>query len=146
MYRCDGEYELSIFHTGKKHFLRKPSQKDYHYYGYLKMSGDQIAYVSQAAQGVRLMVDGHKECSADILQENSDHVEEKLYTGLSSGDYFRLQGSRSLYTTMGTKVSVSFELKCSYFNNLRNSVNRLSKDVVKRLMLDKPFNKQLDES
>ena len=146
--RCDGEYELSIPPTEEieKHLQelsRKPRQKHYDYYGYLSMTGDQIAYVSQAAQswqGVRLMVDGHKECGADILQENYDHVEEKLYIGLSDD----FQGS-SLNTTMATKVFVNFKLKYSYFNNLRNSVNRLSKNVVRRLMLDNPFNKQLGE-
>ena len=108
------------------------------------MEGDQIAYVSQAAQprqGVKLIANGHEVCGADILIENHDHVEEKLYIGLSKDNVSKLPKS----IVEGSVVCVKFVLKYTYFNNLIKSVRSLSKNTIQRLMLTEPRSIQLAE-
>ena len=123
---------------------RKPCQTSYHCYAYLNMDGDEIEYVCQAAQGVKLIASGREICSADIL-ENCDHVEDKLHIGLSMTNFCRLQRS-ALNIVERSKVCVNFVLKHTYFDSLNNSVKRLSKNMIERLMLTEPCRVQLDKS
>lgn len=94
-----------------------------------------MSQAAQTWQGVKLMYGGQEVCRADILPENFDHVEEKLYIGLSSDNFSKLQKS-GLSTISCARVYVRFELKNSYFNSLLNSVKRLPRDVIKQLVLD----------
>lgn len=110
-------------------------------YGYIGLSGDQIAYAVQAAQdkeGVTLTYNGDTVCTADILAENYSHVEEKLYIGFDRDGVTKLNHSECPLTQGPSKLTVhiSFKLKHSYFNNLQKSLDRLHSDIIQRLTPD----------
>ena len=110
-------------------------------YGYINLSGDQIAYAVQAAQdreGVTLKYDGNTICTADILSENYSHVEEKLYIGFDL-DGVRLLNHSECPVANGPcsfSVHICFKLKHSYFNNLQRALERLRPDIIRRLNPD----------
>ena len=137
--RCDGNYQLVIFESleeirmNLQKFSRKFQPKDHYFYAYLNMNGDQIAYVSHAAQrwkGVKFTYEAEEVCSADILQENHDHTENKLYIRFSQKEFSTLKSS------LHPNLYVKFELKHSYFDDLQKSIKNLSNDTLQRLMLD----------
>ena len=99
------------------------------------MNGDQITYVSHAAQnwkGVKFICHAREVCSASILQENHNHTENKLYIGFPQKEFSNLEKSG---LNLKQHLYVKFELKHSYFNNLQDSIKNLSSDTIQRLML-----------
>ena len=110
-------------------------------YGYIVLSGDQIAYAVQAAQdkeGVTLTYGGNTICTADILSENYSHVEDKLYIGFDREGVTKMIHSECPVTQgpSNFKVHIGFKLKHSYFKNLKRSLERLKPDIIQRLMPD----------
>ena len=87
-------------------------------YGYIVLSGDQIAYAVQAAQdkeGVTLTYGGNTICTADILSENYSHVEDKLYIGFDRDGVTKMIHSECPVTQgpSSFKVHIGFKLKHS---------------------------------
>ena len=141
--RCNGNHQLVLHQAGLKRPNWMTRESDFRHvrYGYISLSGDQIAYAVQAAQdkeGVTLTYDGNTVCTADILSENYSHVEEKLYIGFDRDRVTRLNHSDCpvLQGPCSFNVNVSFKLKHSYFNNLRKSLDRLRPDTIQRLTPD----------
>lgn len=120
--------------------LKHSDPKPYHKrFGYIQgLDGDQIAYAAQASRGVCIMYknQGTKVCSADILQENFTHTEEKLYLAFNGDSITELEKSQ-FKVTRGHgkfKVYVKFELKYTYFENLENAVESVSDEVIQKIM------------
>ena len=110
--------------------------------GYLKMSGDRIAYAVQATRrydAVSLMHNGPPVCSADILQENYSHTDERLYIGLNSNNVLKLCRNSPFAVSLNDcefQADVKFKLKQSYFTNLRDSVNQISGGMIMKIVPD----------
>ena len=135
-YRCDGEYML---HMESEHTI-PPWQKSGPYHsrlGYIAgLNGDQISYATQSSRKVTIMFkNGHDaEYPADILPKNYHHTEERLYLGFNQSQFKAM--SNHIASPQGVPVVVRFELKYQYFDRLRDSVKRLPKDVIPRIVLD----------
>ena len=94
--------------------------------GYLSgLDGDQIAYCTQASEGIALQCHGHI-CHAEILRVNYRRTDNKLYVCIDT---------RGAKLEKEVEVTAAFDLKVTYFDRLCDSVSRLSKNVgiVKRL-------------
>ena len=105
--------------------------------GYLKMSGDRIAYAVQATRrygAVSLMHNGSPVCSADILQENYNHTDERLYIALDSVNALKLSFAFPSNVYIEFQAYVKFELKHSYFSNLQDSVDRISDEMITKIV------------
>ena len=142
-YRCNGDYQLVLHQSGLKRPAWMTRESDFRHvrYGYIVLSGDQIAYAVQAAQdkeGVTLTYNGNTICTCDILSENYSHVEDKLYVGFERDDVSKMNHSDCPVTQGPSSftVHVSFKLKHSYFNNLKKSLDRLKPDIIRRLTPD----------
>ena len=70
------------------------------------------------------------EVKADILRQNYQHTEEKLYVAFDSENVKKFDR----YNPPRGPVYVEFELKHSYFNNLHKSLEKLPPKVVARLL------------
>lgn len=122
--------------------LRPPTDARYRRYGYLDdISGDQVAYATQASQG-SLYIVTHNEvtiCKADILRDNYNHTEERLYVAFEAQEENKLRqhfsvvaGSRGGVCISG--ISVRFLLKHSYFNNLRSCVSKMGPSIIQKIV------------
>ena len=134
--RCSGEYTLVLHQAG----LRKPpwltrSEEPVgkqQRFGFISgMSGDQIAYATQASEAAYIELN----IKARILIENFSHGEERLYITFDEQNSKRLQESLQLGREQWTgKVHVRFELKHSYFQNLHRALDSLSCDIIDKLV------------
>lgn len=131
--RCDGEYQLLLdgntpFH--KSIGLRNNFNTQVHLTG---LNGDQISYATQASRIVTITTAHNIVIQASILPRNYNHTEEKLYLGSNEHrKIFSLLKNRQ----QSIKVNVKFELKHEYFDRLRDSVARVSPEVVSRIVPD----------
>ena len=120
----------------------KPFHKRFGYL--LDMNGDQIAYATQASEGVVIVQDGSI-IKADILRENFHHIEERLYVAFDRENIPMLEKClRISRDTCRRKVNVRFELKHSYFDSLHRSLNQLRLEVVSRILPEEEDFSQVD--
>ena len=109
------------------------------HFGYLLgLNGDQIAYATQASEGAFIMHEGQK-VEVQILRENYSYADERLYIALDEINFEILEKSNiiSVSNTIfqsQVKLKVEFELKHSYFNSLHSSVERLSPEIIARIL------------
>ena len=141
MYRCNDRYTVVLRRAGvkKPEWIRQLDDSRYRRVGYLKMSGDRIAYAVQAASAVSLMHNGSPVCSADILQENYSYTDERLYIGLDSDNVLKLCTNSPFDVSLNDfefQADVKFKLKQSYFTNLRDSVNQISGRMITKIVPD----------
>ena len=109
-------------------------------YAYIHgMTGDQMMYVAQASEGVYICDPSNKRrvTKADILiGESVTKLDDKLLLGFRARQasdlemYFRIGEGASVWVT----VDANFEVKHSYFQMLRRSLNNLSDDAIERIM------------
>lgn len=116
-------------------WLQSEHSFDYKRFGYIKgLSGDQIAYASQASEAVYVSLQGGAEVKLEILMDNYLHIEERLYTAVHRDNYHSLQSCLHLTNApCEVMVAVRFDLKHSYFNQLHKSLQHLSEEVISRL-------------
>lgn len=140
-YRCNGVYQLHLTQAGAKRpeWMRRDNDSRHRRFGYLHgLSGDQIAYATQASQGWLFIYNqGHQVCKADILPENYSHTEERLAIAFDiQGEQMLQSGFPESRTRSQTsfQVTVNFQLKHSYFKNLKNCINRLTPPVINKIM------------
>ena len=111
----------------------------YMHFGYiLGLNGDQIAYATQASKGAFIMHEGQK-VEVHILWENYSHTDERLYIALDERNFVILEKFNVLSVSSAifksqVKLKVEFELKHSYFNSLHDSVERLSPEIIARVL------------
>lgn len=101
----------------------KHKHPDYCFYGYLEgLSSDNLAFVSQASTGVTIKL--HKESyTADTFRQRATG---RLVAAFKQ-DYSKVFCSKSC-------VSVTFNVKDSYFNDLLRSVKNLNPSIISRIM------------
>ena len=95
------------------------------------MSGDQMMYVAQASECVYILRNGQR-AKADILPgEVLSKVDGKLFIAFN-----QWEASKCLRKGVGNsdKVMVEFEVKHSFFDDLRRSLNYLSDGAIARIL------------
>lgn len=146
-YRCDGDYTLVLHQDG----LKKPpwlwEAKDFSRFGYLEgMIGDKIVYATQASGTVILRFTKPNDCMstviAIILLESFHKADNRLYIGFDSQNVIKLQ--KCLHVPDERKkdhckviVQAQFKIKHSYFRNLHKAVDKLSPEVIAKLLPEK---------
>ena len=97
----------------------------------LGISGDNIAYVTQASDHVTL---AYKKGSikGSILSDNFFHTEEVLYVDVDERDLSRCFNLSTKECRL--HVNVQFALKVSYFDSLQRFVCSLTPPIIKRLL------------
>ena len=119
--------------------MKKESNRSHRRFGYLVgLNGDQIAYATQASEGAFIVHEG-TEIKVNVLMENFNHVEERMYIALDKDNLDKLEKLKTLSVSKAPfkshlKLKVEFELKHSYFNNLHVAVERLSPEVIARIV------------
>ena len=110
-------------------------------YGFLEnVTADQIAYATQACEAVFIVSpDRTRELRMEILRENYNHTDEKLYVAFrkdESNKLCRIISSRSLPEgeTIFLALLVEFEVKHEYFDSLVKTVNSMHQGIIKRLL------------
>ena len=122
VYRCDGTFTFVVDREGWMYLLG--------------ISGDNIAYVTQASDSfVMLLKNGH-EIRGRISNENFGHIEEILYLDVDEMNLRHLN-----ITKARERVDVKFNLKDRYFISLHRFVESLSRDIIGCLLPSKfpPF-------
>lgn len=109
-------------------------KEDSGYTWYLQgISGDDIAYVTQACNNRESVSISHESCEikAAISRENYHHTKNVLYLDFCEklfNEHFSASENKNKW-----KVSVKFLLKKSYFFNLQGIIRSLSSEVTQRL-------------
>ena len=145
-FRCDGHYNVTVFHPGLK-----PYQIDHHHeeafvrFGLItggNLNGDTISYIKQACADTENVVlhFSNVTVKADIVNGNSPKrrevdvlliafTEEELSKLIEQ--HFRVKK----YEVELEDVYVSFTLKWSYFDRLHDALDKLSTEVLERIVL-----------
>lgn len=110
-------------------------------YGFLlNVSTDQIAYASQASEGAFIVSqDRELEVRLEILKENYQHSDEKMYISFKETQLSALRAMASQEISPQNRLcfnnlTVEFEVKHSYFNALVKAVNRLPVGNIDRIL------------
>ena len=133
---------LVLYQYGAKppNIRRAPDGARYRRYGFLNgITGDQVAYATQASQGmINILSLGNVNiCKADILRDNYNHIDEKLYIAFEVQEDQRLQGGFNEARLRGKvqfPVNVRFVLKHTYFRNLKYCVGHISSEVIEKIV------------
>ncbi len=134
--RCNGVYSLVLHQAGTRPPSVRPPPNNVRYcrYGYLEgISGDQVAYATQASQGSFYILNdrGISICRADILRDNYTHTEEILYIAFEEQEERKLNYQFPVATN---RVRVRFVLKHSYFKNLKLCVAKATDSMIQKIV------------
>ena len=122
--RCDGVLRLVV---------EKQGQQNFRSMYLLGISGDNIAYVTQASNFFEMKTEGSNVVFGEISKDNFKHTEDVLYVRVK--EYFKfLKEFRVLPQRFEKEFTVCFNLKSHYFQNLGNFVNSLSDVMISRLI------------
>ena len=106
-------------------------------YAYItNMSGDQMMYVAQASQYVYIVRNEQRVAMAEIIPGGDlNKIDGKLLIAFNKSEALKFERSYQI-GALGCWVEViaNFEVKHSYFNDLRRSLNNLSDDAIARIM------------
>ena len=137
MCRCNGQYKLVLHQAGLKspNWMRFEADPWHKRYGFVSgLSGDQIAYATQASGGAVITCSGG-EIRASILRENFNQVEERMYIAFDAKSLQKLeQHLHVTRTNCKRDITLRFELKHSYFRNLHDSVQELPQEAIERIV------------
>ena len=145
-YRCDGSYMLVLFQAGlkKPQWMIKEAKIDHKRFGYLEgMKGDQIAYATQASEAVtlRFIKSDNRVATveADILLESFHRADNRLYIAFNLYNAIKLEECLLIPERKGKEyhresVRFHFEIKHSYFQSLHKAINKLSSEVIAKLL------------
>ena len=109
-------------------------------YGYFSnLSADQIAYATQSSEGAFIVSKGGKdEVAVEILRENFEHCDEKMYVAIKDEDEGILSKiiSKPLprNPTNLKNLSIEFEVRHIYFDGLIRAINRIKPEIIARTM------------
>ena len=111
-------------------------------YGYFSnLSADQIAYATQSSEGAFIVSNRGEEkdeIKVEILRENYNYCDEKMYVAIKDKDEGMLSkiSSRPLprRPTDLKNLSIEFEVKHSYFDGLIRAINRIKPEIIARIM------------
>ena len=119
------------------HSLQRRMVEHVRYASIYGMTGDQMMYAAQASEGVFICDHSNKAVSkADILPAGNFHsLSDKLSIGFTQNEASKLE--RCFLMQDGRErrsVYAQFEVKHSYFQMLRRSIDNLSDDAIERIM------------
>ena len=132
-YRCDGEYEITIYQVGfiPKHL--EVNKKQYFRYGLISgQNGDTISYAKQAGEGAFIHSSGmriHIDTFAHI--HTGDGITFAV-TEEEGNNLVKLNPKAKQVCTFSAYVE--FQLKYSYFNRLHDAICSLPEAVILKLM------------
>ena len=137
LFRCNSQYQLLV---KPQDFAPENIQKHetkYVRYAYITgMSGDQMMYAAQASEYVYVLKDGQHVAKADILPSTYlTAIDRNLLLAFNQYETYKFE---QIYQIKDEECSVlvtaDFEVKHSYFNDLRRSLSNLSNGMIKRIM------------
>ena len=135
--RCDGSYEVLIFND---RYLQKSIEMGRIQHGIiLGISTDDLAYVEQAAIAVKITINTQTSMVIEpkiVKFLPHSNVKNALKIQLSSEHVKKIQNycPELLKNRTKKQLKVNFVLKHSYFANLHKSLEKLSIDVLKKLI------------
>jgi hypothetical protein len=141
LFRCSGEYSLVIYQSGQKpHWIysRNRTSQNWFRFGHLEgIDADKIAYATQSSEAAVIVGKTGNEVMMDIMKENFNHSDERLYVGFVRKEITNL--TKMFPELSGCEITyhgirVEFEVKHGYFNNLIQSVSSVSDNVINRLL------------
>ena len=110
-------------------------------YGFLEnVTADQIAYATQASEAVFIVSqDRCTELKMEILKENYNHSDEKLYVAFREDESYKLSQIISVLSLTQEETVIfgllaEFEVKHHYFDSLVKSVNSMHQGIIRRLL------------
>ena len=109
-------------------------------YGYFSnLSADQIAYATQSSEGAFIVSKGGKdEVAVEILRENFEHCDEKMYVAIKDEDEGMLSKTISKplprSPTNLKNLSIEFEVRHVYFDGLIKAINRIKPEIIARII------------
>ena len=138
---------LVLFQAGlkKPQWMTKEAKIVHKRFGYLEgMKGDQVVYATQASEAVTLRFiksNNHvRTVEADILLESFHRADNRLYIAFDSYNAIKLQECLHISKEKWKEyhkwesIQFHFEIKHSYFQSLHKAVNKLSSDVIAKLL------------
>ena len=126
LYRCDGRFKLVVEQ-------QIPGNNRTIYL--VGISGDNIAYVTQASNSFTIVTEGGA-VLGEISPDNFRHTENVLYIDVSEYRKF-MEKLHILPQQCERQVTVHFNLKSHYFQNLKNFVNSLDDEIISRIIPSK---------
>ena len=120
-----------------KNFVPENTQKheaNYVRYAYITdMSGDQMMYAAQASKYINILRDRQNVAKADILL--SEYLTGDLLIAFNQYEAEKFEQKYQIGDEeCSVLVTADFEVKHSYFNNLRRSLSNLSNGMIERIM------------
>ena len=150
LFRCNSQYQLLV---KPKDFAPENFQKHetkYMRYAYITdMSGDLMMYAAQASECVYVLKDGQHVAKADILPSTYlTAIDRNLLLAFNQYETYKFEQIYQIGDEeCSVLVTVDFEVKHSYFNDLRRSLNNLSNGMIERIMpTEEHFSTGLNES
>ena len=133
-FRCNSQYQLLV---KPKNFVPENTQKhepNYVRYAYITdMSGDQMMYAAQASEYIYILRDRQNVAKADILL--SEYLTGDLLIAFNQYEAEKFEQNYQIGDEeCSVLVTADFEVKHSYFNNLRRSLSNLSNCMIERIM------------
>ena len=150
--RCDGIYELMIYHPGLKppklKYAYKPEPKleEPIQYGYIyaeHLNGDKIDYAKQASEGY-MYISFNDTCIRGIICEGSfpkKRGPDIIFVAFAADELIKICPAAKKHQHTVSNIRVVFELKYSYFYRQHNTLDKLSDEVIAKIMplSDKEF-------
>lgn len=136
MYRCDGEYCLTINERGSESpnpYAREPP--DSVRYGYITaddLDGDRVAYAQQSSEW-KLIINEKIPVTMIRVPPSDDREQERIHVSIANEVVKKLPGfSEHMFEVQSVKVT--FELKYTYFHRLHRALDLLSHSTITRLV------------
>ncbi len=143
VYRCNDSYKISLLPANVKKADWLRHQLDGSWYrrvGFITMDNERVGYAVQATANVgavSLEYAGGK-ISADILPENYSHHSDRLYIAFDATNSMLLKSKFCPFHVSFEACTflsrVVFVLKHSYFRNLFSSVEKISSEMISRIV------------
>ena len=145
-FRCNSECNFTLFPSGYTIWWIRSTRSthDPMRYGFLQnLSADQIAYVTQASEAACIVDrngDKSKEVRLEILRENFQHSDEKMYVAFCDNKHNRRNLSHIISKELPEEQTdlknliIQFKVKHFYFDNLIRAVIKIQPEVIARIL------------
>ena len=144
-FRCDGHYNVTIFHPGLKPYqLNDRYEEEFVRFGLIsgdKLNGDTVSYIKQACADRENIVLHFSDATvkADIVNGSSPKRREVdvLLIAFTIEELSKLIEQHYRVKKQEVEledVYISFRLKWSYFDRLHDALNKLSNEVIERII------------
>jgi len=139
-HRCDGKYTIIIFQPGFVPEKLDGKRKEHVRYGLISGSdGDAMAYAKQASEGAIIALPNGCLVHVDEVFAHVPKGEDasSISIALTQVEVDKLlHWDRTSKTRFKFEAKIQFELKHSYFQRLHKAVDKLSLDIIAKIMPD----------